>query len=224
MKNGNRLELFVKTISSERFGRYMALANDDAKKALELYSCNANLSQSLYVPLQGLEVTLRNRIHSVLLKEMGEYWFDVPNFLVLGRQVEDVGEAKSRIINTKKKESKSLSSGRIVAALPLGFWVSMFSPEYEQLWQQKLHNIVQGNKKGITRKTFSAPLRSIRSLRNRIAHHECILDCNVQAQYKKLVELVGFLSPEAQFWIKENSSFDAVFKEVESCINIRGKL
>jgi hypothetical protein len=51
---------------SLRFGRYSAWAAGDKQRAITLYTLNTQLSESLYTPLQMLEVALRNRIHAVL--------------------------------------------------------------------------------------------------------------------------------------------------------------
>ena len=62
-------------LSLERFGRYLAWANGDRTRAVELYTLNTRVSESLYTPLQMLEVTLRNRIHAVMQDAHHETWF-----------------------------------------------------------------------------------------------------------------------------------------------------
>jgi hypothetical protein len=53
-------------LSFERFSRYLEWANGDRHRAIQLYTLNTQLSESFYLPLQMLEVTLRNRIHHVM--------------------------------------------------------------------------------------------------------------------------------------------------------------
>lgn len=60
-------------LSLERFGRYVAWADGDKSRALELYTLKIRLSASLYIPLQVIEIALRNRIHSVLRDAEGEF-------------------------------------------------------------------------------------------------------------------------------------------------------
>ena len=65
---------FEATLSLERFARYLEWAKGDRLRALELYALNTQLSEALYTPLQILEVTLRNRIHTVLTDSLNECW------------------------------------------------------------------------------------------------------------------------------------------------------
>src|SRR5262249_41189467 len=53
-------------LSLERFARYLAWADQDRARAIELYTLNTRISESLYIPLQALEIALRNRIHAVM--------------------------------------------------------------------------------------------------------------------------------------------------------------
>jgi len=55
-------------LSLERFGRYLAWSHGDRHQAIRLYTLNTKVSESLYTPLQMLEVALRNRIHRVLVQ------------------------------------------------------------------------------------------------------------------------------------------------------------
>lgn len=55
---------FEQALSLERFGRYLDWAAGDGMRAIELYTLNTRISESLYTPLQMLEVALRNRIHA----------------------------------------------------------------------------------------------------------------------------------------------------------------
>lgn len=216
MKNqGNDANNFIKSLSKQRFNRYMVMAGHHQEKALTLYTLNSRISESLYIPLQGLEVCLRNNIDDVLQVSFGDFWFDRPNLLKTGYQLEDIAFVKARILKEKRKEESPLSHGRIIAGQSFGFWTSMFNSEYETMWQQILHNIVIGNKSGINRKTFSGPLKAIRDVRNRIAHHECILEYALKDHYKNIMNLVNLLNPDKAKWIEQNSRFYQIYGEVK---------
>ena len=62
-------------LSLERFARYVAWAGGDRHRAVELYTLNTRVSEALDVPLQALEVALRNRIHAVMTEASGAGWF-----------------------------------------------------------------------------------------------------------------------------------------------------
>ncbi len=60
-------------LSPERFSRYVTWARGDRTRALGLYALNMRLSESLYTPMQMLEVALRNRIkESICTRKTGQ--------------------------------------------------------------------------------------------------------------------------------------------------------
>jgi hypothetical protein len=125
-------------LSLERFGRYLAWAGGDRERAIELYTLNTRISESLYTPLQSLEVALRNRIHLVMAEAVGDDgWFHHAGVLLNDRQPEQLTKA----IDDLKAVNKTPTPGRIVAALSFGFWTAMFGPDYEGLWRATLRRI-----------------------------------------------------------------------------------
>lgn len=99
--------------SSERFARYLAWIDGDCDRAVELYSLNAQISEALYVPLQTLELALRNRIHGVISEAFHNRWFLDEGFLQGDRQAEQLAKA----INDIKNSGRETTFGRIVAEL-----------------------------------------------------------------------------------------------------------
>ena len=63
--------------SPERLAPYFALAGGDKEQGLKLYAWNSALSQALYTPLQGLEITLRNAIGNRLRSTYGPAWYEL---------------------------------------------------------------------------------------------------------------------------------------------------
>jgi Abi-like protein len=181
-------------LSLERFSRYLAWAAGERARAIELYTLNTQLSESLYTPLQMLEVALRNRIHAVMTEARHEDWFHDSGVLLGKWQPDQIAKA----IEEVREDRRELTPGRIVAALTFSFWTSMLGKEYETLWQTTLHRIgSRPDGKGLTRKHFSGPLAQIRILRNRIAHHEPIIAWDLPKHHGKIIELTGWLSPSA---------------------------
>lgn len=194
-------------ISLERFSRYLHWAEGDHARALELYALNTQVSEALYTPLQMLEVALRNRIHSVMRQARHERWFEDEGFLAVHIQRDQLAKAIQDIIDDKKEPV----AGRIVAALTFSFWTSMFSPVYEDLWQTTLHGIARREDgKGLRRKDLSTPLKPIRVLRNRIAHHEPVLHWDLPKHYGAILQVTGWLSAPAATWCRTYSRFDIV--------------
>ncbi len=195
-------------LSLERFSRYLAWAGGDRGRAIELYTLNTKISESLYLSLQMLEVALRNRIHAVMSETVHEIWFNEDGFLLIDHQKTQLAKAIEEL--TREKEDPS--PGAIVAGLPFSFWTSMLSPNYENLWQQDLNKIARkADGKGLRRKDLSVPLRPIRTLRNRIAHHEPVLPWNLPRHYANMLQITGWLSPPAAEWCREHCRFLEVY-------------
>ena len=74
--DGHTLVALRSSVSAERLQRYETIAAGDAARALRLYMWNTAISESLYGPIQGLEVTLRNKIHQRLGDQFGARWYD----------------------------------------------------------------------------------------------------------------------------------------------------
>ena len=167
---------FEAALSLERFTRYVEWAKGDRSRALELYALNTQLSEALYTPLQVLEVVLRNRIHAILEEALHDRWFEDNSFLLVENQRRQLAKALGELA----EDGKDLTPGRIVAALTFSFWTSMLAADYENLWQETLHGIARREDgKGLRRKDLSRLLTPIRTLRNRVAHHEPILPWNL---------------------------------------------
>jgi hypothetical protein len=195
-------------LSLERFSRYLSWAGCDRVGAIELYTLNTKLSESLYIPLQALEVALRNRIHAVMTEAKHEGWFHDSGALLGEWQPAQLAKA----IEDLAQQKKTPTSGRIVAALTFSFWTAMLGKDYEDLWQTTLHHIAsQPTGKGLRRKDFSRPLAMIRTLRNRVAHHEPIIMWDLPKYHEKIVELTGWLSPPAAHWCKCHCRFPQLY-------------
>lgn len=118
---------FEQALSLERFGRYLDWAAGDGMRAIELYALNTRISESLYTPLQMLEVALRNRIHAVMTEARHENWFYDESVLLGKWQPDQLAKA----IEEVREGRREPTPGRIVAALTFSFWTAMFGKEYE---------------------------------------------------------------------------------------------
>ena len=188
----------------------MAWSGQDREKALTLYSLNSQISESLYISLQMLEVALRNRIHFVMSESQSPEWIMDGAKLLIERQKEQIMAAQKEL----QAASKTVLPPDIVAALPFSFWTSMFNSEYESLWQQGLHRIARNlDGKGLVRKDFSRRITPIRILRNRVAHHEPILHWNLPKHHANMIQLCEWLSPDAASWCRSHCRFNQIYPD-----------
>jgi hypothetical protein len=193
-------------LSAERLKPYVILAQNDKRLAIKLYEWNTALSESFYGLLQGLEVSLRNAMHLALSADCGrEDWYEV--YPLSESHKDMIRKAKARILGDKK----ILVPGKVVSELTFGFWVVLTSPPYAQpIWDKALHKAFV---RRLGRKALHKRLEKIRKLRNRVAHHESILDRNLKDDFSLIVETVHWICPVTADWLRCNNSFHSRYEE-----------
>jgi hypothetical protein len=177
-------------------------------QAIQLYERNTELSEALYAVLQGLEVALRNSIHSVMTAHHGrDDWYDH----VVLRDVERGRIADARVMI--QQSGKPVTSGKMVAELTFGFWVALTAKDYAtSLWIPYLHRAFP--QKRLAHGVVHRRLNNIRKLRNRVAHHECILDRNLENDYVEIVETIGWICKDTALWVRETTRFEKAFQAI----------
>ncbi len=189
--NSDFFQEILSTVSQERLDAYRHDGADDAT-TLGRYIWNAALSESLYSPLQMAEVALRNAVHNALKKEFNTSdWFGKAKLTHWGE--EQVKKARCSF-----PKSKIATPGRIVAELNFGFWTSFFDNHYAStnlgpcILKRAFPNCPKRDKTlPFQRKRW----KKIRTLRNRIFHHERILHwTDLPDQHRHLLEAIGWIS------------------------------
>ena len=202
------LDQLEHALSQERFARYVDWADGDRRRAIALYTLNSRLSECFYIPLQALEIALRNRLHTVISAAAGECWYDDPPYQRGSFQGEQLEAAKKDL----RDRGRDLTPGRVVAALTFGYWTAFFGTVYEDQWRKVLHQVgKRADGKGLSRKHFARPLATIRELRNRVAHHEPIIGWDLPKHHSSILQLTAWLSPAAADWCRACSRFDEVY-------------
>lgn len=194
-----RLEL---SLSLDRLSTYSALVKGDRVKALQLYLLNTELSASLYGPLQALEVVIRNAMHRKLTKLYGTDWYDHPKCHLEFQQRQKVQEAKDILA----RDRKPVIPPQIVANLSFGFWVGLIGNKYENFWRPHLYSAFPHVSHPIRRKDIHGLLNKIKRLRNRIAHHEPIIERNIEEEYSLILKAIGWVCPATSEWVRYHTS------------------
>ena len=122
----NRQNL-IKALSHARLSTYLNARNNDLEKALELYVKNIKISAAFLLPLQGLEISLRNSLNDTINTHYGtDDWFDkIP--------LDDKGKKYiTKAKKTVKKRQQNPKISHIIAELPFGFWVAILENKYHQ--------------------------------------------------------------------------------------------
>lgn len=196
-------------LSLERLQPYLNAAGGDKERAVRLYERNTQLSEAFYGPLQAVEIVIRNALHIQLLKQFGLLWFrDLEaRGIVVKEQLRQLQQAREYLHETGKPET----AGGIVAELSFGFWTGICAKRYQTpLWNVCLHRPFKtAGPKGKPLLRFEAfeRLDGIRTLRNRIAHHEPILTRHLTGDFDKLLATAGWISGGYGEWIEQTSCF-----------------
>ena len=198
-------------ISEQRFATYLRLAGGNGDQALQLYVRNVALGAAFHGPLQALEVTLRNAVHDAMTQVHGQSWFN--NAPLRAPEQRAVNKA----IQSIQREGKPQTPGRVVAEINLGFWVALFAKKYDAtLWRTVLHGCFRAPR---SRVNVHDRLNRLRTLRNRIVHHEPILQRHLQADHNGILWLLDRLSPETAAWVAHHCRVPEVLAQPSRCIN-----
>lgn len=201
LNDGNDI---IDSLSKQRFFTYLKKSSFKKNYAFDLYLYNSRLSKSLLFPLQVFEVCLRNAINNFFIKEFCIDWAIDSNF----RKI--LNSHSLATLDKAIERAKSSSNDDIIAVITLDFWSNLFRSDYDRsLWQKNIHNVF-GEK--VTRKLIQKDVAEINKLRNRIAHHEPILDLNLNLVYKKIIELIKLISKDTAKWTNHFTTFHDVIR------------
>jgi hypothetical protein len=195
------IEQLRPVISDERIGTYLTAAGFDPDRALRLYIWNALVGEAFHLPVQSVEVALRNRVNRHLVELFGQQWWQNDTFLRLAgrKRATDIETALRRIRN----RGAVLDTGQIVATLSFGFWSSLLQKRYNPaLWGGRLHAAFPDLPPNQTRATLSQRVKRVADFRNRVWHHEPILKMDLLAEYSAIMELLNWLCPIKAGWVR----------------------
>jgi hypothetical protein len=203
-------ERIAEWISAPRLQPFLGSSDGDLNAALDLYHWHGRLSAACFHTMHHVEVLIRNAIDG----RLGRHHPDEPltqtwlmDFAVLQP------DAVKQVITAVERVGKGnrITRGRVIAALSFGFWSGLFGGQYEELWRQQLRHAFPGAKE---RKDLSTRLEPLRRFRNRLAHHDSILAQPVKERHAQMLEIIGFIDPEAAEWVAGSS-------EVTTLLSVR---
>ena len=189
-------------LSRERLAKYRAWARGDEDRALALYALNVAASEAFYTSLHVLEITLRNAVHDKLTIAYGQHWFSHPDVITDRYQ-------RQKVLDAAAKIGAEVPDGKVVAELTFGFWTALFGRANAPLWGEQLRSMFS---RGVPlrRKQIARRLNDIRNLRNRIAHHEPVIQFDLQRIHSETRELIGWMSLDALDWCDARCRFRKV--------------
>lgn len=203
----NKISIIEHVISKERLSSYKFDTNDDFGILFERYLFNVKISESFYPVISALEIALRNRLHNAVAKLKSENWLiseiSTQNILSLNER-NILLEAYNKLKNKYKKEPPI---GAIIAELTFGFWINLCKKSYKNsLWDKQgffdmvfpdFDNYFSSPTWDKTKVIFPE-LKEILRLRNRIFHHEIIINnkSGIENVYNKTHKVLYSLSKD----------------------------
>lgn len=214
IKYKNELVEIITPIRLEAYG------NDNNEILLDKYIYNIRLSEAFYPILSILEVTLRNRICNAIEKLVCKNWLikelDKQNLLA-NKEYQKLLESADKI----RKSNKTITNDRLIAEMTLGFWIHLCNKSYKpKFWDKRgffeevfPNYTTNGEMRKIA--IIQNNLLSILRLRNRIFHHEIIINSSKtpQEQYQLILNMLYLLSSGMIELVKEISRFENIVKQ-----------
>ena len=200
--------------------RISAYGKESIDILIEIYIYNLKLSEAFYPALSLLEITLRNKICNAIEKLICKDW------LINELKIQNILENKEyqKLLdsaNKIKKAVKTITNDRLVSEMTLGFWIHLCTKSYKpKLWDKKgFFELVFPNYTNNGQLRKIAPIQNnllaILRLRNRIFHHEIIINGKQtpQEQYQIIADMLHLLSNEAELLLQKISRFNDIIKQ-----------
>ena len=206
----------IKTsFSKPRFQTYLDMTHGNQELAIKLYIHNAELSAALFFPINITEVTLRNAVDKAFTNQFGKNWNVKKNFR---RKINRKANQKLKSIINALKDDNLYNRDQVIANLSLGFWVSTFDKKrLKSFWQKEINATFPNWKENFPNKKahqmrneIRKIAEPIREIRNRIAHHEPILNRNVKDTHQNMILLTTLICKETAQWMEQNSKVNEV--------------
>ncbi|MTJ02674.1 hypothetical protein [Idiomarina piscisalsi] len=219
-------------VSSNRYATYMkaienALGEPCRALSLELYEWNAELSGKMLFPFHIYEVTLRNCIAEALRDRYSDNWPDNAAFVNSLKPI-----LRGKFIRARDNYYAPIegSEGKLLAELQLSIYESMLtSSQAPRLWIhkkafEKIFPIAPATpvpenttyEEHIRKLVIELQIgcKTIRKLRNRVAHHEPIFNKNdIYEVIPGVVKLLNWRNPTACSWFKKNELVSKVLEK-----------
>jgi hypothetical protein len=196
------------SLSEPRFATYLEKGGGNEAYAIALYLYNARMAKAFMFPLSVVEITLRNAIDALLVTQHGATWHLDAGF----RNTILMPAGLSTLDKAIQRAGVGAARSRVVAELTFDFWSNLFRSEYGALWRIGLNIVFPNLPKTTKRHDIQTMVRSINQFRNRVAHHEPVLDLNVTDIYASIVELVGLRCTETAAWLKHHSTLSTTIR------------
>ena len=220
---GKDISKITENISLDRLSSYRYNDSDDLSLILSRYIYNVQISESFYPIIAALEVALRNRLYNAVAELKGQNWLleEINQQIILSDNERNILlEAYKKV----KRKHNSPSIGTIIAELTFGFWVNLCKKSYKNsLWDKQdfFSNVFPDFDNYFSSPTWDKTkvifpeLKEILRLRNRIFHHEIIINNKIGIEncYNKTHKVLYSLSKDYAEIFENSFRFKDIIKQ-----------
>lgn len=218
-----KLSKIIENISVDRLSSYKFNDNDNSDLILRRYIYNIQIAESFYPLLAALEISLRNRLYMAIINLKGENWLlneiTSSNMLLVNER-----KILLDVYNKIKRKYTNISETSIIAELTFGFWINLCKKAYKNtLWDKQgfFDKIFPDFDKHFNSPTWDKTkvvfpiLKEILRLRNRIFHHEIIINNKngIENMYEQTKRTLYSLSEEYAKIFETSFRFSDVIKQ-----------
>lgn len=217
------LSKVIENISIDRLSSYKFNDSDNSDLILRRYIYNIQVAESFYPLLAALEISLRNRLYMAIVNLKGENWLlneiTSSNMLLVNER-----KVLLDVYNKIKRKYTNISETSIIAELTFGFWINLCKKVYKNtLWDKQgfFDKIFPDFDKHFNSPTWDKTkvvfpiLKEILRLRNRIFHHEIIINNKngIENMYEQTKRILYSLSEEYAKIFETSFRFSDVIKQ-----------
>ena len=198
--------------SSEKLLIYNKWVGSDKSKSVALCTLNMLVAESLYPAIHIFEDTLHDKINCSLNKHIGKNWcfHDRVKFTSNHERL----AVNSKLAKLRKKNSEKNANRLFVSEANLFYWTNILNPINKHLWNKGIKEIFKSDTE-VSQLYLFNKINQLRKLRNQIAHHNPIIDNDLEGQYDDCREILGMLSEDALNCCDLNSRFWGVHPRVQ---------
>ncbi len=205
-------------ITEERLKPYLVVTNNDFDMAIELYLLYTRINESLYFPLQNIELIVRNSFYRVIANKYGKDWIFEKRYLLQGRDKSNDLLIK-QINSVIESKRGNIDSNDLISNLNFGFWTNLLDSNFEVFfWRPCLRILFCNYSKVVLRKEIQTKLKFIKSIRNRVFHHESLFKYNLMDSYKEIIFFISLISDEFSKWTEKHSTFIDSYNNLKNFI------
>ncbi|GHJ31559.1 hypothetical protein TPA0910_59920 [Streptomyces hygroscopicus subsp. sporocinereus] len=176
-----------------------ALCSPECECALGWYAWEAEIAKAFFALLRHLERTLGHALAERLAAQFDRTdWWNHPRIDLHHASRRAIDEARAKLARNRRRV---LTAEAVQRELTLGFWVSLLGPgnDYEtRLWRPALRHAFPAYRG--PRKPLHRDLDHLRTLRNKVAHHEPVGTRDLAADRRSAYRVLGYLSADVHDW------------------------